>query len=60
MARGNLDTAKGAARFSWTSPRLIGPLRGYVQGFTGYGETLIDYNWRQNAIGIGFTLNSQL
>lgn len=60
MARGNLDTEKGAARLSWTSPPLIGPLRGYVQAFTGYGESLIDYNWKQNVIGVGFTLNSQL
>ena len=60
MARGNLDTEKGAARFSWTSPRLIGPLRGYVSAFTGYGESMIDYNWKQNVIGVGFTLNSEL
>ena len=54
MARGNLDTEKGAARFSWTSPPLIGPLRGYVQAFTGYGESMIDYDWKQNVIGVGF------
>ena len=60
MARGNIDTEKGAARFSWTSPPLIGPLRGYVQAFTGYGESMIDYDWKQNVIGAGFTLNSQL
>jgi phospholipase A1 len=60
MARGNLDTERGAARFSWTSPPLIGPLRGYVQAFTGYGESMIDYNWKQNVIGVGFTLNSEL
>ena len=60
MARGNLNTDKGAARFSWTSPPLIGPLRGYVQAFTGYGESMIDYDWKQNVIGAGVTLNSQL
>ena len=60
MALGNLDTEKGAARFSWTSPPLIGPLRGYVQAFTGYGESMIDYDWKQNVIGAGVTLNSQL
>ena len=60
MARGHVDTKKGAARFSWTSPRLIGPLRGYVSAFTGYGETMIDYNWKQSVIGVGFTLNSEL
>ena len=60
MARENLNTDKGAARFSWTSPPLIGPLRGYVQAFTGYGESMIDYDWKQNVIGAGVTLNSQL
>jgi phospholipase A1/A2 len=60
MGRGNIDTKKGAAQFSWTSPPLLGPLRGYVQAFTGYGENMIDYNWKQNSIGIGVTLNDFL
>ncbi|WP_295392491.1 phospholipase A [uncultured Thiodictyon sp.] len=60
MARGNPNTSKGAAQFSWTTPPLLGPLRGYVQAFTGYGDSLIDYNWKQNAIGIGVTLNDLL
>ncbi len=55
MGRGNLDTQKGAAQFSWTSPPIRGPLRGYAQAFTGYGENMIDYNWKQNSIGIGVT-----
>ena len=60
MARGNLTTGKGAAQFSWTSRPLLGPLRGYVQLFSGYGETLIDYDWNQTTIGIGVALNDQL
>jgi phospholipase A1/A2 len=60
MARGNLDTGKGAAQFTWTSPPVLGPLRGYRQAFTGYGDSLIDYNWNQNAIGIGVALNDLL
>jgi phospholipase A1 len=60
MGRGNLSTQKGAAQFSWTSPPVLGPLRAYVQAFTGYGDSLIDYNWKQNAIGIGVSLNDLL
>jgi phospholipase A1 len=60
MGRGNPSTDKGAAELTWTSPRLVGPLRAYVRGFTGYGDSLIDYNWRQNTIGVGVTLNDLL
>jgi phospholipase A1 len=31
-----------------------------VKLFSGYGETLIDYNWRQTTIGAGVTLNDWL
>ena len=60
MGRGNLDIQKGAAQFSSTSPPIRGPLRGYAQAVTGYGENMIDYNWKQNSIGIGVTLNEFL
>jgi phospholipase A1/A2 len=60
MGRGNPGTGKGAARFTWTTPPLLGPLRGYVDVFSGYGESMIDYNWYQNSIGIGVTLNGLL
>lgn len=60
MGRGNLNTEKGAVEFNWTTPPLVGPIRGFVRGFAGYGDTLIDYNLNQQTIGIGFTLNSLL
>jgi phospholipase A1 len=60
MTRGNLDTGKGAVQVGWFSPPLIGPLRGYVQVFSGYGESMIDYNWNQTTIGIGLSLNDGL
>jgi phospholipase A1 len=60
MARGNLSKGKGAAELTWMSPRVLGPLRLYVQGFTGYGESMIDYNWNQNTIGAGIALNDAL
>jgi len=44
----------------WTTPKVLGPLRIYVQATTGYGESLIDYNWNQNTIGIGVSLNDAL
>jgi phospholipase A1 len=59
MARGNFSTGKGAAQFNWTSAPLLGPLRGYVQLFTGYGESMIDYDWNQTTIGVGVTLNER-
>jgi len=60
MGRGNLSKGKGAAELTWMSPRLLGPLRLYVQGFTGYGESMIDYNWNQSTIGAGIALNDAL
>ena len=60
MGRGNPGTGKGAVRLTWTTPPLLGPLRGYVDAFSGYGESMIDYNWRQNSIGVGVTLNGLL
>ena len=60
MLRGNPGTGKGAAQLAWTTAPLLGPLRGYVKLFSGYGETLIDYNWNQTTFGIGVTLNDWL
>ena len=60
MGRGNLSTGKGAAQFSWTSRPILGPLRAYFQLFSGYGESMIDYDWNQTTIGLGVALNDQL
>ena len=57
MGRGNLGTGKGAIQATWTSQKLLGPLRAYVQVFSGYGESLIDYNWNQTTIGAGVAFN---
>ena len=41
---------------SWSFP-LLPYIKGYVQGFSGYGQSLIEYNHRTNSIGVGIALN---
>jgi phospholipase A1 len=60
MGRVNLNTGKGAAQFSWTSRPVLGPMRVHFQLFSGYGESLIDYDWNQTTVGVGVTLNDLL
>lgn len=60
MGRGNVATGKGAAQFTWTSRPLLGPMRVHFQLFSGYGESLIDYDWNQTTVGLGVTLNDLL
>jgi len=49
------DASRGSARLSWSVP-LDGKLRGYVELFHGYGESLIDYNHEATYLGVGLSL----
>jgi phospholipase A1 len=52
---------KGAVELSWSFPVFDYPyLRGYVQYFYGYGESLIDYNHKVNRLGIGISVTDWL
>lgn len=56
-ARGNPRTGKGALQIGMTFP-LFARFRGFVQFFSGYGDSLIDYNHFQSRLGIGVALTS--
>jgi len=50
---------RGSVLLRWTYPvsteRHDGP-RWYLQTFQGYGESLLDYNFRQSSVGFGLTI----
>jgi phospholipase A1 len=50
---------RGSVQLDWTYPvfaeQPLG-LRWYAQLFSGYGETLLDYNHKQTSLGFGLTL----
>ncbi|HEX5306698.1 MAG TPA: phospholipase A [Dyella sp.] len=45
----------GAGQFTWSFP-VGGNLRGYMEVFKGYGESLIDYNHNATYLGVGVSL----
>ncbi|WP_168734279.1 phospholipase A [Pseudothauera nasutitermitis] len=57
--RSTFKNSRGSVEADWSFP-VAGQLRGYVRLFSGYGESLIDYNWRQTSLGIGLILTDRL
>ncbi len=58
LLRNNLSRTgnRGYAQIDWATPlRLGSAARMHIQVSSGYGESLIDYNHRQNTIGLGFS-----
>ncbi len=49
------ERSHGAMRLTWAFP-IHAKLRGYVQLFHGYGESLIDYNHEATYVGVGVSL----
>jgi phospholipase A1 len=63
MLRNQLESGfdRGAVELSWSFPVFNYPyLKGYVQYFYGYGESLIDYNQKVNRLGIGISVTDWL
>lgn len=54
--RGNPDTGYSGTRLDYSWPAFNG-VRGYVQYYYGYGESLIDYDHRVQRLSLGFSLN---
>jgi phospholipase A1 len=60
LLRNNLTSPnRTSAQLEWSFPAFR-RMRGYAQLFTGYGESLIDYNHRQTTIGLGLILTDIL
>ena len=61
MSRNNLESgfSRGAEYLTLSYP-IHQHLRLFIQGFSGYGQSLIEYNHYTNGLGIGIALNDWL
>jgi len=58
-SRYNWNSGYGSGQLGWSYP-VSKHVRFYTQLFSGYGESMIDYNHRQTRIGVGFMLNDMM
>jgi phospholipase A1 len=61
LFRNNLkaDGNKGAVELGWAFP-LIRSMKGFVQYFNGYGDSLLDYNIPVSRVSVGVTFSDWL
>ncbi|WP_440903961.1 phospholipase A [Catenovulum sp. SX2] len=59
LMRYNFNSGRGSIEAGVTFP-IWGRLRGYVQAYSGYGESLIDYNHSQQRLSLGIALTDLL
>lgn len=59
MARNLIENGArhASAEIAWSFPLTL-YLSGYVQFFSGYGQSLIEYNHHTNSLGVGFALSN--
>jgi phospholipase A1 len=56
--RQNFETGRGSAELEFTYPFFGSDnLFVYLQGFTGYGQSLIDYDQYTNQVGLGLSIS---
>ena len=61
LLRNNLRADnKGAMELGYSFRIGHSRMKGYLKYFNGYGESLIDYNFRTQSLGVGFLISDWL
>ena len=62
QARNTLESgfSRSGVTLSWSFPTGLRSLKGYVQAFNGYGQSLIEYNHRTTSVGVGVIFSGLL